>query len=153
MSTTDAALISLALIGSGLLAGTLFGVAVGVLPAFASVPAQRYVSLHRVVGAGFDRVMPWITAGTTALDVIAAFGVAGPVRGLLLTAAVLQAGVALISQLGNVPINRAVRALPEGPLAAGWPDPRGRWRRWHLLRTSLALGALAAHAVVLVTLT
>jgi uncharacterized membrane protein len=153
MSSTDAVLISVALIGSGLLAGVLFGVAVGVLPAFTSVSAERYVSLHRVVGAGFDRVMPRIVAATTALDVIAAVRVAGPVRGLLLTAAVLQAGVALVSQLGNVPINRAVRSLPEGGPAAGWPDPRARWRRWHLLRTSFALAALAAHAAVLVTLT
>jgi uncharacterized membrane protein len=152
MSATEAALITVALIGSGLLAGTLFGVAVGVVPAFASVSAERYVSLHRVVGAGFDRVMPRIVAATTVLDVTAAFGATAEVRGLLLTAAVLQVGVALVSQLGNVPINRVVRSLPEGALPAGWSDPRGRWRRFHLLRTSFALAGLAAHAVVLVTL-
>ena len=59
-------------------------------------------------------------------------------------------GVALVSQLGNVPINRRVRSLPEeGALPADWADPRAAWRRLHLLRTTFALAALAAHVLVL----
>jgi len=153
MSLTVAAVTAAALIGSGLLAGVLFGVAVGVVPAFAAVPAERYVLLHRVVGLGFDRVMPHIVLGTTALDLILSTVVPGPARGLLLTAAVLQVGVSAVSQLGNVPINRAVRSLPDGDLPDDWADPRRRWRGWHLLRTTLALTALAAHAIAVVTLT
>ncbi|GAA2463634.1 DUF1772 domain-containing protein [Winogradskya humida] len=145
-------LFAAALIGSGLLAGTLFGVAVGVVPAFAAVPAGEYVRIHRVVGAGFDRVMPFIVIATSAGDLIVAPAVGGPARVLLLAAVVLQAGVAATSQLGNVPINRRVRSLPAGPLPDGWADPRSAWRRWHLLRTSFALAALTAHALAALSL-
>jgi uncharacterized membrane protein len=153
MSSTDAALVAVTLFGSGLLAGVLFGVAVGVVPAFAAVSAEGYVSLHRVVGAGFDQVMPKIVFATTLFDVIAGIRIGGTVAGLLFTAAALQVGVALVSQLGNVPINRRVRSLSiEDALPADWSDPRAAWRRLHLLRTAFAIAALAAHALVLVTL-
>src|SRR4051794_15832447 len=128
MSSTDASLIAATLFGSGLLAGVLFGVAVGVVPAFAAVSAERYIALHRVVGAGFDQVMPKIVFATTVFDVIAGIRVGGRAGALLFTAAALQVGVALVSQLGNVPINKSVRSLPEeGVLPAGWSDPRARW--------------------------
>jgi len=152
MSSTNAYLIAATLFGSGLLAGVLFGVAVGVVPAFSAVSAERYIALHRVVGAGFDQVMPKIVFATTVFDVIAGIRIGGTAGALLFTAAALQVGVAVVSQLGNVPINKAVRALPEeGLLPADWSDPRARWRRLHLLRTTFAIAALAAHAVVLVT--
>src|SRR4051794_20402039 len=126
MSPTDASLVAATLFGSGLLAGVLFGVAVGVVPAFAAVSAEGYVSLHRVVGAGFDRVMPKLVFATTVVDVIAGVRLGGPARALLLTAAALQIGVALVSQLGNVPINKSVRSLPAEGLPADWSDPRAR---------------------------
>ncbi|WP_067499150.1 anthrone oxygenase family protein [Actinoplanes sp. TFC3] len=152
MSATVATLLAGALIGSGLLAGTLFGVAVGVVPAFAAVPAPDYVRIHRVVGAGFDRVMPFIVLLTSTADVAAGLALGGPARVLLLLAALLQAGVAVTSQLGNVPINRRVRSLPAGTLPPGWADPRPAWRRWHLLRTALACTALVAHALAALSL-
>ena len=139
-----------AVLGSGLTAGVLFSVALSVVPAFAGVPAQRYVELHKLIGRRYDHVMPPMVLTWTLLDVLLAVRGAGA---LFAVAAVLGSGVAAVSQLGNVPINRQVKRLPTGPVPAGWADPRGRWRAYNLIRTYLAVLALAANACALALLT
>jgi uncharacterized membrane protein len=145
----DFSMIVAALVGSGLLAGVLFGIAVGVLPAFAGLPVDRYVEVHRLLGRDFDRVMPLIAVIATLADIGLVVTTTAWARYLFLAGAVLQLGVSAVSQLGNVPINRVVRSLPASGVPAGWADPRARWRHFHLLRTSFALLALAANAVAL----
>ena len=135
-----------AVLGSGLTAGVLFSVALSVVPAFAGVPAQRYVELHKLIGRRYDHVMPPMVLTWTLLDLLLAVRGAGA---LFAVAAVLGAGVAAVSQLGNVPINRRVKQLPAGPVPAGWADPRARWRAYNLVRTYLAVLALAVNACAL----
>ncbi len=150
MSTT-ALLGVLVLVASGTVAGVLFSVALSVVPAFLALPPDRYVEVHKLIGRRFDRVMPPLVATFTLLDLVLAattHSVAG--RVLLALAAVSGGGVAAVSQLGNVPINRRVKRMPAGGVPADWPDPRARWRRLHLVRTTLALLALAANACALV---
>lgn len=138
------------LVGSGLTAGVLFSVALSVVPAFLSVPPERYVELHKLVGRRYDHVMPPMVATWTLIDVALAAG-ADTAAGRLWfgVAAVLGCGVAAVSQLGNVPINRSVKRLPAGPVPIDWADPRTRWRAFNLLRTYLAVLALAANACAL----
>jgi hypothetical protein len=138
------------LVGSGLTAGVLFSVALSVVPAFAGMPAQRYVELHKLVGRRFDHVMPPMVLTWTVLDVALAVGAdTTSARVLFGVAAVLGGGVAAVSQLGNVPINRRVKRTPAGALPTGWTDPRPRWRVFHLLRTYLAVSGLAINACAL----
>jgi hypothetical protein len=138
------------LVGSGLTAGVLFSVALGVVPAFLDVPAERYVELHKLVGRRYDHVMPPMVAVWTLLDTLLAVRAdTGAARLLFAAAAGLGCGVAAVSQAGNVPINRRVKRLPAGPVPAGWADPRRRWRAYHLLRTYLAVLGLAANACAL----
>jgi hypothetical protein len=145
--TGDTVLVTAAVVGSGLTAGVLFSVALSIVPAFLGMPAQRYVELHKLVGRRFDRVMPPLVVTWTLLDAgLATTANAAATRGLFACAAAAGCGVVAVSQLGNVPLNRRVKGLPPGPLPAGWVDPRPRWRGLHLIRTYLAMIALAANA-------
>jgi hypothetical protein len=100
---------------SGLTAGVLFAVALSVVPAFLAMPADRYVQAHKLIGRYFDRVMP-PTVGIAALTgiVLALSTADGVARSLFLLGAALHLGVSVVSQFGNVPINRRVKALPAG---------------------------------------
>ncbi|WP_258053435.1 DUF1772 domain-containing protein [Streptomyces sp. Ru72] len=62
-----------------------------------------------------------------------------------------MAGVAVVSQTRNVPMNRKVKGTRPEDLGPGWRDPRPAWRDWHLVRTCFAVAgcALTAAAVVL----
>jgi uncharacterized membrane protein len=139
------------LVGSGIVAGVLFAVALSVVPAFLAMPPDRYVQTHKLVGRYFDRVMPPLVITCTVVDVVlAASSAASSARSLFGVAAALQVGVSLVSQFGNVPINRTVKRLSPADIPSGWVDPRPRWRAWHLARTSLAVLAIAANACAVV---
>ena len=128
-----------AVIASGFVAGVLFSVALSVVPAFLGLPPDRYVEIHKLVGRRYDRVMPPLVLTYTLLDLfLAARAEAPSERALLAAAAACGLGTALVSQLGNVPINRRVKSLPPGAVPAGWDDPRARWRGFNLVRTGLA---------------
>jgi uncharacterized membrane protein len=138
------------LVGSGTTAGVLFSVALSVVPAFIGLPAERYVEVHKLIGRRYDRIMPPMVLTCVVLDAILAARATGSARSLFVTAALLGAGVSLVSQLGNVPINRRVKRLPAGPVPADWSDPRARWRALNLLRTAFAVLGLIVNACALV---
>ncbi|QYC40177.1 hypothetical protein Nocox_12795 [Nonomuraea coxensis DSM 45129] len=137
-------------VGSGVVAGVLFAVALSVFPALQAMPADRYVYTHKLVGRHWDPTMPVLVLSTTAADVVLA---AAPAAGRpwFAAAAVLLAAVSVVSHFCNVPINRRVKSLPDWTIPAGWRDPRPLWRRWHLLRTALAVLAALANAVGAIT--
>lgn len=146
------ALVTLAvLVFSGVTAGVLFCVALSVVPAFLALPPDRYVQTHRLIGRRFDHVMPPMVVASTLCDLVLALNATDATHRLLFGAgALLQLGVSVVSQFGNVPINRRVKSLSPDAIPAGWRDPRRRWRGWHLLRTSFALLALVANAAAIV---
>ncbi|MEV6399190.1 anthrone oxygenase family protein [Streptomyces sp. NPDC051907] len=136
------------LLGSGVTAGVLFAVALSVLPALFAMETGVYVYAHKLLGRNWDPTMPVVVLTSTllaaALAVIADDGAA---QLLFAAAAVLLLGVSAVSHLCNVPINRRVKAVEDpNDLPADWQDPRPLWRRWHLLRTLLAVAALALNA-------
>ncbi|MER7751175.1 DUF1772 domain-containing protein [Kitasatospora sp. NPDC097643] len=138
----------LALLGSGLAAGVLFAVALSVLPALFAMPTSTYVYAHQLLGRNWDPTMPVIVLGSFGADVGLAFAGSGSERSLAAVGAVLLLGVSAVSHLANVPINRRVKAVDDPErLPADWSDPRPLWRRWHLLRTALAVVALAVNAL------
>jgi uncharacterized membrane protein len=140
------------LVGTGLVAGVLFAVAISVVPALIAMPADRYVWAHKLLGRHYDRVMPWITV-TSVLSAVFLATRSGDGRHAALygLAGACMAGVAVVSQTGNVPINNRVKRTRPEDVGPGWDDPRLRWRDWHLLRTGFAMTAclVAAVAVVL----
>ncbi|HEX4221154.1 MAG TPA: DUF1772 domain-containing protein [Pseudonocardiaceae bacterium] len=141
----------LALLGSGTVAGVLFAVALSVLPALIAMPMDRYVYAHKMIGRNWDPTMPIVVLGSTALDIALVFlAPSGSARTLFVVAAVLLLGVSGVSHLANVPINRRVKVVDPDRIPSDWQDPRPLWRRWHLLRTGLAMLALLGNGVALV---
>jgi uncharacterized membrane protein len=138
----------LVLLGSGIVAGVLFAVALSVLPAMAAMPADRYVYTHQLLGRNWDPTMPVVVLTSTLADVLLAI-FAEPAA-LFAVAAVLLLAVSVVSHFCNVPINRRVKSLDPAGIPADWADPRPLWRRWHLLRTVLAVAALVLNAVAVV---
>ena len=146
------ALTVVALSGSGITAGVLLAVAISVVPALAAVSPAQYVRFHQLLGRNWDPTMPVIVL-TSALTSAVLAGIAdrGTSQVLFGTGAVLLVGVSGVSHLLNVPLNRQVKGLdPDTPLPGDWRDPRPQWRRWHLLRTTLALAAALVSALAAV---
>lgn len=136
----------LALLGSGLTAGVLFAVALSTLPALFAMPPSTYVYAHQLLGRNWDPTMPAIVLTSTVADILLAVRATGAACVLAVLAAVLMLGVSAVSHLANVPINRRVKAITDAErLPDGWIDPRPLWRRWHFLRTGLAVVALAVN--------
>ncbi|MFB4306677.1 DUF1772 domain-containing protein [Actinomadura sp. GTD37] len=148
----DNALGVVALSGSGITAGVLLAVAVSVVPTLRAVSPPLYVRIHQLLGRNWDPTMPLIvlTSALTSL-VLAVIADSGAARLLFLAGAVLLVAVSGVSHLLNVPLNRQVKGLdPDAPLPADWRDPRAEWRRWHLLRTALAIAAVLVNATAAV---
>ncbi|MER5772352.1 anthrone oxygenase family protein [Streptomyces sp. NPDC001985] len=142
-----------ALLGSGIVAGVFFAVAVSVLPTVQTLPAPQYVQLHRRLGEGYHPVMPLVVTGAVTADLALLLLAPGTASRTLFAVALLGlVGVQLVSQFGNVPINRRVHALDPGAIPADWDDPRTPWRNWHRLRTGCAVAALTANALAVALL-
>jgi uncharacterized membrane protein len=132
----------LALMGTGVAAGVLVAVELSIVPAFLALTPERYVETHKLVGRYFDRVMPLLVLATVGVDISLAVWARGGAALAFGAAAVLLICVGAVSQFGNVPINRRVKALAAGPVPVGWTDPRRSWGRLHLVRTMFAVSAL-----------
>lgn len=57
-----------ALVGSGIVAGVLFAVALSVVPAMRAMPPDRYVYTHQLLGRNWDPTMPLLVLTTAAAD-------------------------------------------------------------------------------------
>lgn len=136
-----------ALLGGGITAGVLFAVALSVVPALFAMETGTYVYAHGLLGRNWDPTMPVIVLSSALANGVLAVLTDGAARVLFAVAVVLLLGVSGVSHLCNVPINRRVKAVTDpAALPADWEDPRPLWRRWHLLRTALAVVALAVTA-------
>jgi uncharacterized membrane protein len=140
----------LVVVTSGVVAGVLFGFAVSVLPAFFVMPTGRYIYSAELIGRNWDPMMPIIVLTSLAVDIVlAVLGPPGVPLTLFVLGALLLAGVSVVSHWCNVPINRAVKKVDPENIPADWHDPRPLWRRFHYLRTALAVLAVAVNATAL----
>ncbi|MFG3439637.1 anthrone oxygenase family protein [Nonomuraea sp. NPDC047897] len=145
-------LTAVVLVSSGIAAGVLFTHAVGVWPAMQAMTPDRYVAAHKLLGRAYDPMMPIIVSTSLVLDVILfALSENATSRFLYATSAIFLAGVGVVSQTRNVPINRRVKALDPDAIPADWDDPRGIWGKWNLLRTTFAVLALVGNAAAAVS--
>jgi uncharacterized membrane protein len=139
-----------AALGEGLVAGTFFAIAVSVFPTLIAMEPMQYLWTHRMLGKGYHPVMPLMVSSIVLADaVLAGLATAGTRRTAFVAAALLMVCVSLISQFGNVPLNKAVaRAQAEG-IPSTWSDPRPSWQSWHRLRLAAAVLALLLTAAAM----
>lgn len=141
----------LAVLCSGVVAGVFTAVTLSVMPALARLPAPTYIRIHRLLGRGYHPTMPIVVLtvllGDLALVLITT---KGSLVILLSIALLLQVGVQAVSHLGNERLNKRIRAVDEEMIGAGWDDPRDAWRRWHSVRTVLAMAVFAINAIIAV---
>lgn len=142
----------LAVLCSGVVAGVFTAVTLSVMPALALLPAPTYIRVHRLLGQGYHPTMPIVVLIVLLGDfALALITTKGSIVILLSIAMLLQVGVQLVSHLGNERLNKRVRAVDEEKIGVGWNDPRHEWRRWHMVRTALALAVFAINAIVAVS--
>jgi uncharacterized membrane protein len=139
------------LTATGIVSGVFFAIAVSVLPTLFAMPPGQYVAAHRLLGRGYHPVMPLLVSGGLLADItLAVVAKADPARSLAIAGAVSLVGVQLVSQFGNVPINKVVHGTDPDSIPADWADPRPAWRSWHLLRTGFAVAAMTITAAAVV---
>jgi uncharacterized membrane protein len=140
--------VPLAVALNGIAAGIMLSTVVGIVPMMLTMPYDRYVRTVQFLWPRYDPMMPFLNGGALACAALSAAVVGGvPARSTLIAAAVLLVGVMTVSITRNVPVNRLVSRLDPAHPPVDWAsiDPRGRWRRWNLIRTVLALLAFAAN--------
>jgi hypothetical protein len=135
----------------GLFAGGIFFVAVERTDLWRRMPIEQYAIDFRRSLYRLDPLMPILGAVSALAAVVFALNTGG------LAAALAWIGVALIGVILIVsitvaePMNSKFRRLPEGQAPEGADELRIKWRRFHLIRTAVALvslGCLAAAATV-----
>lgn len=130
---------------SGALAGVLVAVHIAVVPMLADLPGDRYVQIHRSLDPRFDPLMPLVDK--VALGVGLVLIVLAPGWDAKAAFAAAEAGligVALVSELSNVRINRSIDTWEARGLPQGWSETRTRWARSNRSRTWIALAGFAA---------
>ncbi|MFR9776127.1 anthrone oxygenase family protein [Micromonospora sp. MS34] len=130
---------------TGILAGALVAVDRAVVPMLLHLPRQTWSEVHRLLDPGFDPLMPTVNkvALVTGLGLtLLAPGTAA--RAAFATAFAGVAGVALVSELSNVRMNRRIDEWAAvGEIPDGWRALRARWARANRWRTASAVLAFA----------
>jgi uncharacterized membrane protein len=125
-----------------LLVGTMFGIWVGFNPA--GLSATAYVEQQQNTIRSLNTLLPVMGAICILLAIILAVLSKGSPRNryLLMGAIALMLVAALVTRLGNQPINAVVMQWsPQAP-AANWAELRDQWWRWHVVRSGAGIGAL-----------
>lgn len=140
----------LVMLASGVIAGVFFDVALAMLPAFMVMTPGRFIYTNNTIGKGYHPTMPIVCTTTVVVDLTLVFIAHGAHRYLFLTATLLVAGTMVVSEFGNMRINRILLKIDPENVPSGWQDPRSRWRAFHLLRTALAVIAVAVNGTAVV---
>ncbi len=138
------------IIGSGLMAGLLYGWAVSVNPGLRRVPDTTYVTTMQSINRAIINPMfllPFLTMPLIlAAAAITQFRIGDTRRGwYLITAAVVYLlGVVGVTVGGNVPLNNALDAVTladvsNSEVAAERRSYETGWVRWHNVRTVASL--------------
>jgi uncharacterized membrane protein len=147
------ALAALFMLLSGTLAGVLVAVEIAVVPMLARLPGDRYVEAHRLLDPRFDPLMP--TANKVALVAGLALVILGRGPVAQVCFGIAEAGivgVALVSELSNVRINRQMDKWDATSLPQEWSRTRVRWARSNRHRTAIALAGFATAIAGLILL-
>ncbi|QMW22764.1 anthrone oxygenase family protein [Sandaracinobacteroides saxicola] len=133
---------AVAIFGCGLQAGIMLSVIIHDWRVGA-LPASGYAAMHAMRDAGFRRAMPPLMLGSLAVSLLCALVVPGTVLPMGLSALLLLLSMQLtVRRL--VPLNRRLVRHGMDMLPADIVRLRGRWERWHRLRTALSIAAFIA---------
>lgn len=128
-----------AMLISGLVAGVFFDVAIAMMPAFFDMRPGSYVEANNMIGEHYHPTMPIIVNIATISDLLLGILSDSASRQLLFFGAfACLVGVQLVSQFGNVPINKRMLKIDPENVPEDWGDPRKLWSSWHFLRTAFA---------------
>lgn len=141
-----AALAVVALVLTGIVAGTMTIGLVAVRPAMHSLPVSTYVAVKQAFDVSYPKLMKPLQIAsllsTVALTVVAT--VAGSAVCAVL-AALAVVGILvniIITVRGDLPINKAMSAwAPDAP-PSNWESQRHRWDYFNAIRTTAAVSAL-----------
>lgn len=141
-----AALAAVFVLCTGTLAGALVAVDRAVVPMLLRLPRQTWSEVHRLLDPGFDPLMPSINKVALASGLGLSFLAPGVAARVVFGAALTGvAGVALISELRNVRMNRRIDEWAVvGEIPDAWQVLRGRWARANRWRTASAVLAFGA---------
>ncbi|MCP3760583.1 DUF1772 domain-containing protein [Streptomyces sp. TBY4] len=133
---------------SGALAGVLVAVEIAVVPMLADLPGSRYLQVHKLLDPRFDPLMPTVDKIALGIGLVLIF--LAPGADAKVAFAVAEAGligVALVSELSNVRINRSIDTWEADRLPQAWNETRARWARSNRNRTLISLAGFAAAIV------
>lgn len=145
-------LITIAALGSGLIAGAFFAFSTFVMEALGKLPANQGIAAMQSINVVvINPIFLGVLFGTAALVLFLGFGA---MRHLSDSSAIwIVAGTALyvigtvvVTMVFNVPLNNALAAVD--PASAGgvavWADYLRTWTNWNHVRTLAALAASGA---------
>ena len=135
---------------AGLLAGTSFGIWIGLNPMRYS--ASTYVELQQHLVQALNSLMVLLVIAATILTAVSAYiqQQDKPVFVALLVASALFTACILISGFGNLPIQKEILKWGPNAFPANWTVYRDHWWTWHIMRTIAELGAFTLVAWTLV---
>ncbi|MBP2708262.1 DUF1772 domain-containing protein [Microbispora sp. RL4-1S] len=140
------------LVGAGIQAGALLMFLYGVCPTLRALDVPSWMRLHVSLDRSIERYMPalnLVTGGSTVILLfLAQDDLARWLRGLALACNI---GLALISELANVRLNKVIASRSQSGQTEAMAEVRARWITWHGRRTAvISVGFLAYVAALLV---
>ena len=127
----------------GLFVGGILLVAVERTNLWRRMPLEQYAIDFRRSVYRIDPMMPIFGAITGAGAIVFALHSQGDARRLAWAASGLLVAIILASVMIAEPMNSKFRRLPEGTVPQDAGGIRDRWRAFHIVRTIMALSALA----------
>ncbi|MEU5403296.1 DUF1772 domain-containing protein [Streptomyces sp. NPDC005963] len=145
-----AALLALAIISTGLYAGFMLTFQTGIMPAFAQLTDEQFLTAMRRINEVVPR--PLFLATFVSIVLFPLLSLFFPVdgrtdfqRNLLITGLVCAVANHVVTVVGNIPLNNALEAAAKVTHSASDDQIRlefePRWNQFHLLRTMLAIAA------------
>ncbi|MEO8764036.1 MAG: DUF1772 domain-containing protein [Ginsengibacter sp.] len=124
---------------SGLLAGILLAISLGYNPK--NLSATTYIEQQQNAIRALNTLMPLIGLVTIILTLVSASMQKDnkAVFAILLIAAILLVTGALVTRLGNQPINKIVMTWNAADPPNNWPELRDKWWSLHMIRTTTSL--------------
>lgn len=135
---------------TGIEAGTLLALLVGLVPAIARYPPGEGLKVHQTVEPLLDRYAPPCTAlGAVAavLTLVLDRDAAASVRLFTTIGLIGSLSVGVVSAGFSDRIMRRFTSFTTDPLPPEYPELRRRWDRLHAARTVLGLLAFGAYTI------
>lgn len=143
------AVLYLAVLLVGIIAGLLFGTAIE-QQRLSALDAAGWVTARHSIDAVFSRLLPWVWNSTLLLLFASAYLMHGGNRICFVIAGVLLLMGIVVTLVFEVPINKQIAAWTPATVPPNWSSLRDRWVRFHWLRTLAGMAAFACALVPLV---